>query len=112
MPSTWSFGFPAESHSFRSARGEHVAFEPVLPAPICAAPVVDSKDDDRSRLLLDPIEHPVAAAPSAVDARKLVAKLASDSMWVVDQSRRDEVDGGCRDDLRQILGDGSARRAG
>ncbi len=72
--------------------------------------MVDPQDYDLSTVLVDPVQDPVGAAPGRPDPIKVFAERLADSMRVVQQCRRDEVDDGGRD----ASGSSSAiaRRAG
>lgn len=71
--------------------------------PVGVASVVEPQDYDLSTVMVDPVQDPVGAAPGRPDPIKVFAERLADSMRVVQQCRRDEVDDGGRDGLRQFV---------
>jgi hypothetical protein len=71
----------------------------------------DSEHGHLSQFIVDAVQHSIGPTSSVVKHGEFVAQRTTDSVWIFDQGASDEIDHGCADRLRKLLGDGLCRWA-
>ncbi len=71
----------------------------------------DTDDGDSARFFVDPVNDPVATAPSGVMTRQVTTERFTDSVWIVQERTVEKVGDGMGGFGRQGLGEGPTRGA-
>lgn len=71
--------------------------------------MLDAEHDDLATVLTDAIDHAIAAAAGRPDPGEVTAQWLADATRLPHQARREEVDDGSGDGLRQAFCQGPTR---
>jgi len=101
---------PLSDRSIRPCRVERAYQQIGSTRPVGVPSVIHTDDDHFAPLFVQSVEHAVGPSPGCPDTAEFSAQRFTDSSWLHDEGRRQEIDHCCRHGFGKLVGQCASRR--